>query len=1228
MKIAILKDLHPRGERLAEWRRQFRAVLDAADAERCTAILIAGDVFDASNVFDAHASTGAIAEAVIAPLTCYPPTTAIDIVAITGNHDKANDTDPDALTVLDSAGVATVVRAPEWVTLRGERASDDVAVLCIPWAWTPGEGAEAAVRRLLPARPPGHKRAILLAHVQVIGGRMSGTRVCEHGEWVFSRAFIEEMSAHVDLIELGDFHAEQQYARNAWHGPALWQQAFDEAGNVQGFAVYDTDTGERRTIAVNASRTHRVEIASDEQQALALAGTFDAERERLWIKTKGFRLAGPVAAEIRTRGIRVSPVDLPRAERVGRAPEIRSAGEIASPLAAFRVWLAAQAASEALDAVEVAALETHIVEMTADAQALQNDKRLGAGSGSPLSTTIRGIGGTVGEASIDWQQAGRVVCVYGENGAGKTSLVGGLFLALYDELPGYTGGMRDNVCTAGDGTGEVVARFSYGGEEYEVERTCTPSSHRAWLRRNGEEIAGPRVTDVRARVEALLGTAEGAKATWWVAADRDNDVCGARTTPGERRDLFGQFLGFARFDALADEFGAAAKADEKLHASQLAELAGLPDYAAALAAIDDELGIATGRVEQSARELAAARARVDAIEGELRGVDGDDAGHRAAIAAHTAAVAALQQAELRANALRADVDRLTVEAGKLAAARVDAQQLETVSARVASLDRQQEAYDARARWEGVLATLTAEYDAVSARLDAARAKANVRPEDEALAAQVQTLQARGVDARQERDQAEARNRRRQEDRARIERERDAAIRERDQIAARLAKRQPTPFGDECQTRGCAFLAEYAALPARVRALEDRIEALRGEWDSITPNEALQDLQPLRDEYARALEAEKRVKAAGDAREEIARLEDSLTLANARLGSHNGAEPAAVDDPREALRVARARAQALADAPARVRAAEQACEALGNKREAYDDAFGAVSTARGAVEQARGPMEAATAALASRDEARRALEARRSELRAALTLAETEDRAANATLATLTERRRSTEQARMAAAGKQDAARATETRARRLRLLQGAFGKKGIQPLLIDAAAPELEAIVNPMLEEATGGEMSLRIATQEAIGDGTLRETFLVLVTDDRGERDVSRFSGGQREKIQIVFRAGLALWLAARAGAQIECLIIDEAFNKLHPSNFRVMRGVLDSLAVHFRRVVLITPNPALCQEFASQVWIHAGATAPRVEYRGQGETVGTHDHVGNDGTVTPDFVGEVAAR
>src|SRR5262249_40875373 len=111
-------------------------------------------------------------------------------------------------------------------------------------------------------------------------------------------------------------------------------------------------------------------------------------------------------------------------------------------------------------------------------------------------------------------------------------------------------------------------------------------------------------------------------------------------------------------------------------------------------------------------------------------------------------------------------------------------------------------------------------------------------------------------------------------------------------------------------------------------------------------------------------------------------------------------------------------------------------------------------------------------------------------------------------------------------------------------LAAAFGKKGVQALIIDNALPEIEAEANRLLARMTDNAMQVSLSTLRAARTGSQQiETLDITITDDAGERPYEMFSGGEAFRINFALRIALSRLLARRAGARLQTLIIDEGF-------------------------------------------------------------------------------------
>jgi DNA repair exonuclease SbcCD ATPase subunit len=117
----------------------------------------------------------------------------------------------------------------------------------------------------------------------------------------------------------------------------------------------------------------------------------------------------------------------------------------------------------------------------------------------------------------------------------------------------------------------------------------------------------------------------------------------------------------------------------------------------------------------------------------------------------------------------------------------------------------------------------------------------------------------------------------------------------------------------------------------------------------------------------------------------------------------------------------------------------------------------------------------------------------------------------------------------------------------------AFGRDGIQALEIDAAGPEVSAIVNELLSECFGTRFSVSIVTTKpkSSGKGTTEVFDLSVIDNDRQrEGSVSTLSGGETVIVNEAISLGLSIFNARKNGRKVETILRDETSGALDPQN------------------------------------------------------------------------------
>jgi len=163
-------------------------------------------------------------------------------------------------------------------------------------------------------------------------------------------------------------------------------------------------------------------------------------------------------------------------------------------------------------------------------------------------------------------------------------------------------------------------------------------------------------------------------------------------------------------------------------------------------------------------------------------------------------------------------------------------------------------------------------------------------------------------------------------------------------------------------------------------------------------------------------------------------------------------------------------------------------------------------------------------------------------------------------------------------------------------LAKAFGKKGIQALLIEAALPEIEAEANRLLGRMTDNRMHLKLETQRQTKQGKPVETLDILISDELGTRDYEMFSGGEAFRINFALRIALAKLLARRAGAPLPTLVIDEGFGTQDNPGREKLIEAINSVQEDFQKIIVITHLEELKDVFPVRINVEKTAQGSRV--------------------------------
>ncbi len=161
----------------------------------------------------------------------------------------------------------------------------------------------------------------------------------------------------------------------------------------------------------------------------------------------------------------------------------------------------------------------------------------------------------------------------------------------------------------------------------------------------------------------------------------------------------------------------------------------------------------------------------------------------------------------------------------------------------------------------------------------------------------------------------------------------------------------------------------------------------------------------------------------------------------------------------------------------------------------------------------------------------------------------------------------------------------------------AFGKKGLQAMLIETALPEIEDETNRLLTRMTDGRMNVTFETQRDTKKGDVSETLDIKIADELGTRNYEMFSGGEAFRIDFAIRIALSRLLARRAGAPLPTIIIDEGFGTQDADGIDKLKEAISSIQAEFKKIIVITHIEELKDAFPVRINVVKTADGSKIQ-------------------------------
>lgn len=135
----------------------------------------------------------------------------------------------------------------------------------------------------------------------------------------------------------------------------------------------------------------------------------------------------------------------------------------------------------------------------------------------------------------------------------------------------------------------------------------------------------------------------------------------------------------------------------------------------------------------------------------------------------------------------------------------------------------------------------------------------------------------------------------------------------------------------------------------------------------------------------------------------------------------------------------------------------------------------------------------------------------------------------------------------------------------------AFGKNGMQALMIENAIGVIETFTNDILKQMHTKFM-VALRTQKETKAGDMRESLDIIVYDNGAEKAFENYSGGERALVNIALRLALSRVVGSLHGVRMQSLFLDEVLGSLDAVNREEVVKVISYLSRSFEQVFIVS--------------------------------------------------------
>ncbi len=175
-------------------------------------------------------------------------------------------------------------------------------------------------------------------------------------------------------------------------------------------------------------------------------------------------------------------------------------------------------------------------------------------------------------------------------------------------------------------------------------------------------------------------------------------------------------------------------------------------------------------------------------------------------------------------------------------------------------------------------------------------------------------------------------------------------------------------------------------------------------------------------------------------------------------------------------------------------------------------------------------------------------------------------------------------------------------------LTKAFGKNGIQALIIENILPQLEVEANHILGRLSNNQLHIQFITQKStkrasrskkssVKSAKLIDTLDIVIGDVNGTRPYENYSGGEAFRINFSIRLALAKLLSQRAGTPLQMLIVDEGFGTQDQEGCDRLIAAINAIANDFKCILAVTHMPQFKEAFHTRIEVRKTIAGSQIE-------------------------------